>query len=182
MTRFESLMLSGLPNGVWRTRIPVRFGSCDPAGIVYTPEYLNLFNGVIEDWYGEALGLPYRELVVQRRTGLGYAHVSADFATPSSMGDVLDVAVVVRKLGRASVTLTVHAFKDGVECVRATFVTVTTSLVDHKAVALPDDLRLALSSYQARCDSSAEMLRSNLQNRSSEGSNPATKPAEGFVV
>ena len=163
MTRFESLMLSGLPNGVWRTRIPVRFGSCDPAGIVYTPEYLNLFNGVIEDWYGEALGLPYRELVVQRRTGLGYAHVSADFATPSSMGDVLDVAVVVRKLGRASVTLTVHAFKDGVECVRATFVTVTTSLLDHKSIALPDDVRLALKNYQASCDASAGLASTDLR-------------------
>ena len=63
MARFESMTLSELPGGVWRTRLPVRFGSCDPAGIVYTPEYLNLFNGVIEDWYGDALGLPYHELV-----------------------------------------------------------------------------------------------------------------------
>ncbi|WFU20685.1 thioesterase family protein [Bradyrhizobium sp. CB3481] len=127
----------------------MRFGSCDPAGIVYTPEYLNLFNGVIEDWYGAALGIPYHELVRMRRTGLGYAHVSADFARPSSMGDVLDVALIVREIGRASVKLTVHAFKDGIECVRATFVTVTTSLVDHKSIALPDDLRLALKHYQA---------------------------------
>jgi 4-hydroxybenzoyl-CoA thioesterase/acyl-CoA thioester hydrolase len=53
------------------------------------------------------------------------------------------------------VKLTVHAFKDGTECVRATFVTVTTSLVDHKSMALPDDMRLALKNYQARCDMSA---------------------------
>jgi acyl-CoA thioesterase FadM len=151
MARFESLKLFELPNGIWRTRIPVRFGSCDPAGIVYTPEYLNLFNGVIEDWYGDALRLPYHELVRTRRTGLGYAHVSADFATPSSMGDVLDVAVIVRAIGRSSMKLTVHAFKHGTECVRATFVTVTTSLQDHKAIALPDDLRAALTDYQARC-------------------------------
>jgi acyl-CoA thioesterase FadM len=159
MARFESLAFSELPNGVWRTRIPVRFGSCDPAGIVYTPEYLNLFNGVIEDWYGDALGLPYRELVGRRRTGLGYAHVSADFATPSSMGDILDVAVIVRNIGRTSATLAVHAFKDGLECVRATFVTVTTSLVDHKAIELPDDLRLAFGNYQKRCGSSVELPR-----------------------
>ena len=98
MARFESMTLSELPSGIWRTRLSVRFGSCDPAGIVYTPEYLNLFNGVIEDWYGDALGLPYHELVGTRRTGLGYAHVSADFATPSRMGDVLDVAVIVRDM------------------------------------------------------------------------------------
>jgi 4-hydroxybenzoyl-CoA thioesterase/acyl-CoA thioester hydrolase len=157
MARFGPLVLSDLPDGVWRTRLPVRFGSCDPAGIVYTPEYLNLFNGVIEDWYGAALGLPYHELVGKRRTGLGYAHVSADFATPSSMGDILDVAVIVRKIGRASATLAVHAFKNGTECVRATFVSVTTSLVDHKAIELPDDLRLALNGYQSACCASFEV-------------------------
>jgi len=155
MTRFESFALSALPDGVWRTRFVVRFGSCDPAGIVYTPEYLNLFNGVIEEWYSAELGIPFHELVGKRRTGLGYAHISADFAKPSSMGDVLDVAVIVRKIGRSSLTLTVHAFNGGIECVRATFVTVTTSLVDHKAIELPGDLRVALSSYQARCEGSA---------------------------
>jgi acyl-CoA thioesterase FadM len=154
MARFESLMLSELPSGIWQTRLPVRFGSCDPAGIVYTPEYLNLFNGVIEDWYGDALGIPYHELVGTRKIGLGYAHVSADFAKPSRMGDVLDVAVIVREIGRASLTLTVQAFKDNAERVRATFVTVTTSLLDHNPIALPDDLRLALKNYQARCNDS----------------------------
>jgi len=65
----------------------------------------------VEDWYGEALGISYHELVGKRRTGLGYAHVSADFAKPSSMGDVLDVALIVHQVGRTSMTFTVHAFK-----------------------------------------------------------------------
>jgi acyl-CoA thioesterase FadM len=156
MARFEPLRLVDL-HGVWRTRIAVRFGACDPAGIVYTPEYLNLFNGVIEDWYGEALGVSYHELVGKRRIGLGYAHVSADFAQPSLMGDVLEVAVMVQKIGRTSVTFTVHAFKDGVERVRSTFVTVTTSLTDHAPIVLPDDLRRALGFYQARCTRTAEL-------------------------
>ena len=117
MARFESMTLSELPSGIWRTRLPVRFGSCDPAGIVYTPEYLNLFNGVIEDWYGDALGLPYHELVGTRRTGLGYAHVSAD----------------------------------------------------HKSIALPDDMRLALKNYQANCDASASVASTDLRYGSSSG-------------
>ncbi|WP_334356072.1 MULTISPECIES: acyl-CoA thioesterase [unclassified Bradyrhizobium] len=122
-----------------------------------------MFNGVIEDWYGDALAIPYHELVGTRRTGLGYAHVSADFAKPSSMGDVLDVAVIVRDIGRSSVKLTVHAFKDGAECVRATFVTVTTSLVDHKSIGLPEDMRLALQTYQASCGESAGPAPTNLR-------------------
>jgi hypothetical protein len=48
----------------------VRFGACDPAGIVYTPEYLNLFNGVVEDRYDEALGIFYHELVGKRGRAL----------------------------------------------------------------------------------------------------------------
>src|SRR5437016_3723124 len=159
MARFEPLRLSELPDGVWRSRVPVRFGACDPAGIVYTPEYLNLFNGVVEDWYGEALSISYHELVGKRRVGLGYAHVSGDFAKPSRMGDVLDVAVIVRHIGRASLTFTVHAFNRGTECVRSTFVTVTTSLVDHKAIALPDDLRLALNAFQSRCQNAADFVQ-----------------------
>ena len=152
--RFEAMTLFDLPEPVWRTRIAIRFGSCDPAGIVYTPEYLHLFNGVVEDWYGAALGIPYYDIIRQRRIGLGYAHVSVDFAKPSSMGDVLDVSVIVGKIGRASLTLRIHAFKDGVECVRATFVTVTTSLIDHKAIALPDDVRRAVAAYRSRCSQS----------------------------
>jgi acyl-CoA thioesterase FadM len=79
----------------------VRFGACDPAGVVYTPEYLNLFNGVVEDRYDEALGIFYHELVGKRGTGLGYAHMSADFARPSSMGHMLDAALIVHQVGRA---------------------------------------------------------------------------------
>ena len=173
MARFEPLRLSELPAGVWRSRILVRFGACDPAGIVYTPEYLNLFNGVVEDWYGEALGISYHELVGKRRTGLGYAHVSADFAKPSSMGDVLDVAVIVRRVGRASLTFTVHAFKEGIECVRSTFVTATTSLVDHKAIALPNDVRDALNAYQSRCENAVAIVESPRREVSSRDSHQA---------
>lgn len=151
MARFEPMRLSELPRDVWRSSLRVRFGSCDPAGIIYTPEYLNLFNGMVEDWYAEALGLPYHDLITRRRTGLGYAHVSADFAKPSRMGDVLDVAVLLHRIGRSSFTFTIHAFNGGVECVRTTFVTVTTSLVNHKAIDLPEDLRRSLTDYQSSC-------------------------------
>lgn len=140
---------SELPDSVWRTPVLIRFGHCDPAGIVYTPEYFNIFNGVIEDWYGAALRLSYHGFIRDRRTGLGYVHVSADFARPSSLGDVIDAAVVVDAVGRTSLTLKVYAFNNGALCVCATFVTVTTSLVTHRPVSIPDDLRAALERYRS---------------------------------
>jgi len=151
MPRFDLLRSNELHPSVWRSALAIHFGHCDPAGIVYTPQYFHLFNTVLEGWYGQALGISYYELIGTRRTGLGYAHASADFATPARMGETLEVAVIVEAIGRSSLTLVLHAFKDGLECARGRFVTVVTSLVTHKAIPVPDDLRAALEAYQAHC-------------------------------
>ena len=42
--------------------VPIRFSHCDPAGIVYFPHYFDMFNGLIEDWYTEQLGVNYAKL------------------------------------------------------------------------------------------------------------------------
>ena len=148
MPLHETLNLTDLPASTWRTSVTIRFGHCDPAGIVYTPNYFDIFNGLIEDWYSEALHLSYSSIIRDRRIGLGYAHASADFLSTSRMGDVLRVAVVVKAIGRSSLTLSVHAFNGEPECVRATFVSVTTSLETHRPVLIPDDIRAAIERYR----------------------------------
>lgn len=154
MSRFAPLRTGDLSPAIWRHAIAIRFGHCDPAGIVYTPQYFHLFNTVLEEWYGQVLGISYYDLIGPRGTGLGYAHASADFARPARMGETLEVAVVLEAIGRSSVTLTLHAFKDGLECARGSFVTVVTSLAEHKAIPVPDDLRAAFEAYRGRCGAS----------------------------
>lgn len=51
------------PNGAFTRSVPIRFSHCDPAGIVYFPHYFDMFNGLIEDWYGQELGYDYAELI-----------------------------------------------------------------------------------------------------------------------
>jgi acyl-CoA thioesterase FadM len=46
------------PGGAFTRRVPVRFSRCDSAGIVYFRHYFDMFNGLIEDWYGEELKRP----------------------------------------------------------------------------------------------------------------------------
>ncbi|CAH1648627.1 MAG: acyl-CoA thioesterase [Chelatococcus sp.] len=149
MPRPIPLHIDDLPPRTWNTRVAIRFSHCDPAGIVYTPVYFDLFNGVIEDWFADALQLPYRLFIRDRRIGLGYAHAACDFFQPSEMGDALDVAVVVAEMGRSSYRLTLHAMKNGREAVRGHFVTVTTGMDARKPCPIPDDLRAALTAYQA---------------------------------
>lgn len=151
MARITAIHLQDLPLGIWRTAVKVRFGQCDPAGIVYTAAYFDLFNVVIEEWYPACLGLDYYAIIRDRKIGLGYGHASADFLTPAFMGDVLDVTVAVDMIGRASFTLTLHAMKGPHEAVRGRLVVVTTSLAEHKPVPIPSDIREALETYRARC-------------------------------
>jgi 4-hydroxybenzoyl-CoA thioesterase len=150
MSKIERIEVGALNPNLWKTAVKIRWGHCDPAGIVYTPNYFDIFNGVVEDWYPAALGLDYHAYMRDRRIGLGYAHASADFLVPGFMGETMEVAVVLTKLGRASFNLSLHAMKDGREAVRGRLVVVCTDLDAHKAVAIPEDLRAALERYEAR--------------------------------
>jgi len=40
------------------TRV-VRFADCDPAGIVFFPQYLVMLNTLVEQWFDEGLRIPF---------------------------------------------------------------------------------------------------------------------------
>ncbi len=133
-----------LPAPLWSAEVVIRFGQCDPAGIVYTPNFFDIFNVVVEEWYARALGLDYYELIGSRRVGLGYASAHADFFVPCRMGETLAVVPAVGRVGASSFSLVLHAFKGDREAVRGGLTVVTTDLATHKPIRLPDDLRAAL--------------------------------------
>lgn len=135
----------------WRTDLHIRFSHCDPAGIVYFACYFDLINGVIEDWFAGALGLSYAEFIGPRRIGLGYVSCKADFSKPGFMGDVLTFAVMVDRIGRSSLQLRVSAHRGDEPILSADMTIVTTSLIEHKAIPLPDDLRTAVEHYKGAC-------------------------------
>lgn len=139
------------PAGAWTTTVPIRFSHCDPAGIVYFARYFDLINGVIEDWFCQELQIDYHAMIGQRRIGLGYVSAHAEFAKPGFMGDELDFAVVVRRIGRSSLALHIHASRGSEPVLQGDLVIVTTSLDIHQSIPLPDDLRAALERYQEKC-------------------------------
>ena len=46
----------------------LRFGDCDPSGIAYFPSYLNILNGVVEEFWA-AIGFPWPGLITVRKIG-----------------------------------------------------------------------------------------------------------------
>lgn len=126
----------------------VRFGHCDPAGIVFYPRYFEMLNEVIEDWFAEGLGIPFQQLIGERRIGMPTAQLDTRFQRISRQGDLLRQRVRVQHVGGASLKLAVSF--DGDDGTRVAFdqVLVCTSLDTHKPQALPDDVRAAIARAQ----------------------------------
>ena len=122
----------------------VRFGHCDPAGIVFYPRYFEMLNELIEDWFAHDLGLPFDVLIGQRQVGMPTAQLDARFLRVSRHGDRLVQRIRIERLGGGSMTLRITF--DGDDGTRVEFaqVLVCTSLATHKPQAFPADLRAAL--------------------------------------
>ncbi|MBE9606713.1 hypothetical protein IAI18_17750 [Acetobacteraceae bacterium H6797] len=151
MSRLQPLPASALPPGAFRTSARMRFGDCDPAGIVFFPNWFKLANEAVEDFYGEGLKVDFHMLHGPRGIGTNYVHADADFFAPGMMGDVVHLTPIVTKVGGASYATTMHVHRGEQELLRMHFVNVTTSLAEKRAIPLPDDLRTALIAYQTRC-------------------------------
>ena len=124
----------------------IRFSDCDPAGIVFYPQYFVMFNGLVEDWVDEGLGIGFRKLVIERQTGLPTVRLEADFRAVSKMGDWVELALSVERLGSRSITLNSRCTSrdDGELRMQMRQVLVCTSLQTHQAIELPADMREAI--------------------------------------
>ena len=126
----------------------IRFAHCDPAGIVFFPQYLVMLNNLVEDWFNEGLGIAYAELLGPRRTGLPTVSLSCEFTAPSRMGETVALGLAVERIGGASITLQLGCRLGDETRMRVRQVLVATSLDTHRAIALPDDVRAALERFQ----------------------------------
>ena len=128
----------------------VRFSHCDPAGIVFYPEYFILFNALVEDWFNEALGIDYAQFISERRVGLPTLKITCEFLRPSRIGERLAMGLSVAKVVNRSFVLAIDCrFKDE-ERVRAEQIIVTTSLDTHRSIFIPSDLRTKIDEFRGQ--------------------------------
>ena len=128
----------------------IRFADCDPAGIVFYPQYFVMFHGLVEDWIEQRLGIPYRELVLVRGVGLPTVRLEADFKAVSRLRDPVALSLEVERLGQRSLTLQLRcAGPAGDMRMSLRQVIVTTSLATHQSIDIPHDLRAAIDRFAA---------------------------------
>ncbi len=85
------------------TRIEIQFGDCDPAGIVYYPNYFRYFDNATAALISAALGMNKRQwLESYGIAGIPMVDTGARFSEPCSFGDVVEIGSRFGELGRSS--------------------------------------------------------------------------------
>lgn len=132
----------------FRANRMIRFSHCDPAGIVYYPNYFDMFQALVEDWFNQSLEINYADYISRRRLGLPTVKVECEFLIPSKIGEVVTLELHVKRIGRSSITLTIDGKKGEELRARAHIVLVTTSLETHRSIPIPEDLADKLKHYK----------------------------------
>lgn len=125
----------------------IRFSDCDPAGIVFYPQYFVLFNDLLDEWFDTVWTQGFADYVVRSRFGVPTVRLEADFKSVSRMGDDVILSLNVMRIGERSFELALDCKGATDESPRmsARQTLVTTSLDTHTSIRIPPQLREALT-------------------------------------
>ncbi len=124
----------------------IRFHHCDPAGIVFYPQYFYLLSEAMEDFMAAA-GKPQHEQINVLRRGWPIIKLDVDFLRMSRYGDRVAIDVVVRRIGGASLALDYLIRGPEGDRLKARSVVVHVDLDTDQAIPIPDDVRAAFLPY-----------------------------------
>lgn len=129
------------------TRIIVRFGDTDPAGLVYYPNLFHYCHVAMEEFFAARCGTNYDRLMKDERIGFPTVNARAEFFAPFAYGDTAEVTVFVSRVGTSSATFEYELRREvnGLLCARATLVHVAMNLDERRSVPLPERYRLAFA-------------------------------------
>lgn len=122
----------------------VMFQHCDPAGIVFYPRYFEMLNAATECWFDERLGCSFARLHGPMQAAVPTARFEIEFERPSRLGDVLEIALRLTRVGRSSSGLSFEAQAGGETRLSAASVLVHVGQPKGRPRPWPDDLRQAL--------------------------------------
>jgi 4-hydroxybenzoyl-CoA thioesterase len=136
----------------FRSKLKIRFGDIDRAGIVYYPRFMHYFHVALEEFFAGELGIEYHTVVDTHRIGLPTVHLECDFSRPFSYGDKIEVEVRILNIGRTSITFGYRVFREGEDDPRIVGrnVTVCLDMDNFQKMDFPDWFRQMLEEQQRK--------------------------------
>jgi 4-hydroxybenzoyl-CoA thioesterase len=88
---------------IFRRRLTIEWGHCDPAGIVFNPRFFEMFDASSWLLFEAALGVKAHELAAAYGiVGIMLVDARADFLKPVKFGDSIEIASRVVEFRRSS--------------------------------------------------------------------------------
>lgn len=137
-----------MEHGLFTSHYPIRFSHTDMAGIVYFPNFFDMFQTVVEDWFTHWLGINYAVLITERRVALPSVRAACDFKSPARIGDILDLTVILKNIGRSSISIGIEGSIRGNPTLLGEVVLVTLSVGNFKSIPIPPDIASRLEDYR----------------------------------
>jgi len=132
---------------VFRHRLRVRYGECDPQGIVFNANYLAYFDHILTEFWREAVG-SYTAMV-DAGADMVVAESRILFRSPAAFDDEVDFELRVARLGNTALQCRIEArvadrlIVEGE--IRHVFIDPETKVKR----PMPDEIRSALEPYVA---------------------------------
>jgi len=131
----------------------VRYGECDPQGIVFNANYLLYFDVVFTELWRASVG-PWQEMV-QRGIDAVVAEANLKFRAPARFDDQLQLCAQVTRLGGSAITTEIEVVRDGELLVEGQLRHVCVATDTWRKTDVPDWVRRGLKRF-ASTDAGAE--------------------------
>jgi acyl-CoA thioester hydrolase len=126
----------------------VRYGECDPQGVVFNANYVAYFDVILTELWREAIG-PYQDLV-DSGVDMVVAEVGVRFLGPARFDDELDFEASLARLGETAMSTRIDASVEGRPVVEGTIRHVFIDPATKAKRPVPDHVRDALAPYLVR--------------------------------
>jgi acyl-CoA thioester hydrolase len=125
----------------------VRYGECDPQGIVFNANYLLYFDVAFTELWRAAIG-SWQDMV-ERGVDAVVAEANIRFRAPARYDDVLQLQARVAELAPTSITTRIDVVRDGQVLVEGRLEHVFVDTTNWKRTEMPDWIRSGLEPYAA---------------------------------
>jgi 4-hydroxybenzoyl-CoA thioesterase len=97
----------------FRQQMPVEWGHCDPAGIVFNPRFFEYFDRNTWHMFATVLDVPVGRFEWRFGITLPLVDSGARFLVPAKFGDLLEVVSTVKEFRRSSFDIAHQIWNDG---------------------------------------------------------------------
>ncbi len=129
-----------------RTR-KVRFGDCDPGGVVYTPRIGYFVVEAVLDFISECFGAPAERSILDLGVLPPARSLNIEFLKPIAWDDEIKIHVVLKEIRKSAFVFCVNGFVGAEKAFTAELTQVCIDPKTKLPVNVPTELRKALENY-----------------------------------